>query len=152
MVKFFTNLSQKTASLAGSPYAFGVAAAFIVVWGASGPLFGFSDTWQLVVNTATTIITFLMVFLIQNSQNRDSAAVEAKLDEIIRATEGARMQLIGIEHLTEEEVEQIRRTIEDECSEGDEADIPALLKQAVQRKRRHEAQRKAKRSGASPSV
>ena len=85
--------------------------ALVIVWAVSGPLFGFSDTWQLVINTGTTIITFLMVFLIQNTQNRDGAAIQAKLDELIRVSEG-KNRFIGIEHLTETEVEEIRRKCE----------------------------------------
>ena len=84
----------------------------MIVWAVSGPIFGFSDTWQLIINTGTTIITFLMVFLIQNTQNRDGAALQAKLDELIRAS-AAHNTFIGIEHLTEEELEEIRREIEE---------------------------------------
>lgn len=137
MEKFFTRLSQSIAEKAGTPYAFGCATGFIAAWACSGPLFGFSDTWQLVVNTATTIITFLMVFLIQNSQNRDSTAVEVKLDEIIRAVQGARSRLIGIEHLTESEVEQIRKAIEAENGEqhDGEVNITELLRKGSRRAR-----------------
>jgi low affinity Fe/Cu permease len=88
-----------------------LAAGVIVAWGISGPLFGFSDTWQLVINTGTTIVTFLMVFLIQNSQNRDSAAIQVKLDELIRVS-AARNSLVGIEHLTDDEIEDLRRKCE----------------------------------------
>ena len=91
--------------------------AVIVAWAASGPLFGFSDTWQLVVNTSTTIITFLMVFLIQNTQNRDGAAIQAKLDELLRAVSDARNDFIGIEHLTDEELREILEGVEREASE-----------------------------------
>lgn len=83
----------------------------------TGPLFGWSDTWQLVINTGTTIVTFLMVLLIQNTQNRDAAAIQAKLDEVIRSIEGARNEFIGIEHLTEDQFEQIRSDIEAEFGE-----------------------------------
>ncbi|MBC2885135.1 low affinity iron permease family protein [Ochrobactrum sp. CM-21-5] len=141
MEKFFTRLSQSIAETAGTPYAFGCAAGFVIAWACSGPLFGFSDTWQLVVNTATTIITFLMVFLIQNSQNRDSTALEAKLDEVIRCVKGARSQLIGIEHLTESEVEAIRKAIEDETGEHSSAkvDVEDLLRKATRRAKRRRA-------------
>ena len=96
----------------GQPLAFIAALAIIVVWGFTGPLFGFSDTWQLVVNTGTTIVTFLMVFLIQNSQNRDAASMQAKLDELLRAVDKAREQFIGIEHLTDNQIELIRAALE----------------------------------------
>ena len=90
------------------------AVLLIVVWGVTGPLFHYSDTWQLVINTATTIVTFLMVFLIQNSQNRDGAAMQAKLDELLRAVAKARADFIGIEHLTDAEIEKIREALERE--------------------------------------
>jgi low affinity Fe/Cu permease len=118
MDQFFTRVAARIASAVGQPLAFVIAAAVIVIWAASGPLFGFSDTWQLIVNTSTTIITFLMVFLIQNAQNRDAAAIQAKLDELIRALEGAREDFIGIEHLTEKELETIRSEIEKEFAPG----------------------------------
>ena len=120
MDQLFTKIAARIASWAGQPASFVVAFMAIVLWGFSGPLFGFSDTWQLVVNTSTTIITFLMVFLIQNAQNRDAAAMQAKMDELIRAVEGARNDFIGIEHLTENELEKIRKQIEDECSNDPE--------------------------------
>jgi low affinity Fe/Cu permease len=88
-----------------------LASAVVIVWAVSGPLFGFSDTWQLVINTGTTIVTFLMVFLIQNSQNRDSAAIQVKLDELIRVG-SARNSLVGIEHLTDDELEELRTKCE----------------------------------------
>ena len=114
MDQFFTRIAARIASAAGQPLAFVIAFLGIVAWGLSGPVFGFSDTWQLVVNTTTTIITFLMVFLIQNAQNRDAAAMQAKLDELIRALQTARNEYIGIEHLTERELEEIRSEIEEE--------------------------------------
>ena len=91
---------------------FAVAVGTIVVWAVTGPLFHYSDTWQLVINTGTTIITFLMVFLIQNSQNRDGAAMQAKLDELLRAVDKAREQFIGIEHLTDHQIELVRAALE----------------------------------------
>ena len=105
--KFFGDLANKTSLAAGRASTFIVAASVVIVWAVSGPFFGFSDTWQLVINTGTTIVTFLMVFLIQNSQNRDSAAIQVKLDELIRVG-AARNSLVGIEHLTDEELEDLR--------------------------------------------
>lgn len=111
----FTRVAGSVAGSAGKPSAFIVATLLIVIWLASGPLFHYSDTWQLVVNTATIVVTFLMVFLIQNSQNRDAAAMQAKLDEVIRASKAARNQFIGIEHRTDQEIERIRAELEREC-------------------------------------
>lgn len=115
MHRLFTAIAARVAALAGQPLAFTLASGTILLWLASGPIFGWSDTWQLVVNTATTIITFLMVFLIQNSQNRDAAAIQAKLDEIIRALATARNEFIGIEHLTDTEIEAIRYQLEQDA-------------------------------------
>ncbi|MDQ2893325.1 MAG: low affinity iron permease family protein [Pseudomonadota bacterium] len=112
--RFFTRIASGIAAFAGRPAAFVTAVAIIVLWGATGPLFHYSDTWQLVVNTATTIVTFLMVFLIQNSTNRDAAAMQAKLDELIRALEGARNGFIGIEHMTDKKLEELRASLEAE--------------------------------------
>lgn len=103
----FRKASHSVALAVGSPGAFVIAVVVIVLWLLSGPVFGFSDTWQLVVNTGTTIITFLMVFLIQNSQNRDSVAFHLKLDELIRAMKGARNEMIDLEYMTDEELEKI---------------------------------------------
>ena len=107
MSRVFSRFAGEVARLAGKPVTFILSCLTILVWAATGPLFGFSDTWQLVINTGTTIVTFLMVFLIQNTQNRDGAAIQAKLDELIR-TSAARNAFVGIEHLTAEEVEEIR--------------------------------------------
>lgn len=99
--------------MTGRPAAFVAAVGLIAVWLVSGPLFGFSDTWQLVVNTATTIVTFLMVFLIQNTQNRDSEAMQIKLDELIRATQGAHNALLDLEELEEKDLDEIRKQYEE---------------------------------------
>ncbi|ODS59358.1 MAG: hypothetical protein ABS48_01905 [Erythrobacter sp. SCN 68-10] len=112
MDRLFTLVASRTAFAAGQPAAFIIALAVITAWAVTGPLFGWSDTWQLVVNTGTTIATFLMVFLIQNSQNRDAAAMQAKLDELIRAIKDARNEFVGIEHLTDHEIEAIRAALE----------------------------------------
>ena len=109
--KFFGDLANRTSLAAGRASTFILAAGVVFVWAISGPLFGFSDTWQLVINTGTTIVTFMMVFLIQNSQNRDSAAIQVKLDELIRVS-AARNSLVGIEHLTDDELEDIRNKCE----------------------------------------
>lgn len=105
--KTFTRFSTAVARWTGRPMVFITCCALVVLWAVSGPLFGFSDTWQLVINTSTTIITFLMVFLIQNSQNRDSAAIQVKLDELIRAS-AAQNRFIGIEQLSEEELKKLQ--------------------------------------------
>jgi low affinity Fe/Cu permease len=112
MRRLFTTIATWIATAAGQPLTFIAACAIIIVWAVTGPLFNFSDTWQLVVNTGTTIVTFLMVFLIQNSQNRDGAAMQAKLDELLRAVEKAREKFIGIEHLTDQQIELIRAALE----------------------------------------
>ena len=117
MDKFFTFCAARISTIAGQPIAFVLALSLIVIWGVTGPLFNYSDTWQLVVNTATTIVTFLMVFLIQNSQNRDAAAMQAKLDELLRAVDKAREQFIGIEHLTDEQIELVRTALEKHAQE-----------------------------------
>jgi low affinity Fe/Cu permease len=103
--KLFAKFANVTAKAAGSPPAFLICVALVVTWAVTGPLFGFSETWQLVINTGTTIITFLMVFLIQNTQNRDGVALQTKLDELIRATTDAENEFIGIEKLTDKELE-----------------------------------------------
>jgi low affinity Fe/Cu permease len=112
MAALFTRFANATARWAGNPLTFIVCRALVVIWAVSGPLFGFSDTWQLVINTSTTIITFLMVFLIQNTQNRDSGAIQAKLDELIRAGVDSSNKFIGIEHLTDGELKEILDEVE----------------------------------------
>lgn len=125
MDEYFTKIASRCAHLMGQPLAFICAAAFVILWGATGPLLDYSDTWQLIVNTATTVMTFLAVFLIQNSQNRDGAAMQAKLDEILRSLDNAREEFVGIEHLTDSQIEAIRHALEtdilEECGKGNSA-------------------------------
>jgi low affinity Fe/Cu permease len=116
--RFFTKVSGAIAGQSGKPLAFILALGCVVVWAITGPMFQFSEVWQLVINTGTTIVTFLMVFLVQNTQNRDAAAMQAKLDELLRAIETARADFIGIEHLTDEEIERIRIRLEEDEGPG----------------------------------
>ena len=111
-VQWFTSIAKRASRIAGSPPAFATAAAVIVLWLASGPFLGFSDTWQLIINTSTTIVTFLMVFLIQSSQNQDTIAIQVKLDELIRIHRHARNSLIDLEELSERELSEIRNRYE----------------------------------------
>jgi low affinity Fe/Cu permease len=108
---WFTRFAKRTAQLSGRPVAFGLALGTILAWLVTGPLFGFSDTWQLVINTGTTVVTFLMVFLIQNTQNRDTVAIHIKLDELIRVTQGHNA-LMDLEELDDSELEAFRRRYE----------------------------------------
>jgi low affinity Fe/Cu permease len=133
MSKQFTAFSNAIARATGKPVTFLLCVLAVVVWGFSGFFFHFSDTWQLVINTSTTIVTFLMVFLIQSTQNRDGAAIQAKLDELIRAS-AAQNAFIGIEHLTEEELDEIRARCEKRAKEqgravglGDKAQAAAAM-------------------------
>lgn len=110
---WFTRLTKWTARVSGKPLTFVMAAGVVMAWGLTGPAFGFSDTWQLVINTSTTIVTFLMVFLIQATQNRDAEAMQVKLDEIIRAIGNAKNELLDIEELEEADLNRIRKQYED---------------------------------------
>jgi low affinity Fe/Cu permease len=105
---WFSRLAKLTARITGKPVTFMIAVSVVAAWAITGPLFGFSDTWQLVINTGTTIITFLMVFLIQSTQNRDSEAMQVKLDELIRATHGAHKALLDLEELEEEQLDRVK--------------------------------------------
>jgi len=122
MRRFFSSLASRSAYLMGHPAAFIISVLACLLWAVSGPFFDYSDTWQLVINTATTVLTFLAVFLIQNSQNRDGAAIQAKLDEILIAAGKARNELVGIENLTDAEVNQLKVAIEREALEPALAD------------------------------
>ncbi len=124
---FFTRLSQTVAHWTGKPATFFAAAALIVIWGVSGPLFNFNDTWQLAINTSTTIVTFLMVFIIQNSQNRDTAAMQIKLDELISKLEGPREELLDLEDLDESKIEKIRQEFEELAEKAREAGAAAAI-------------------------
>lgn len=110
----FSRFSSRMSSWAGQPFTFVLAVAIVASWGFSGPIFKWSDTWQLVINTGTTIVTFMMVFLIQNAQNRDASAMQVKLDELIRAISEANNNYIGIEHLTDVQISRIRDALEKE--------------------------------------
>jgi low affinity Fe/Cu permease len=136
MDKLFTRVATLIATAAGQPLAFLLAMSIVIVWAVTGPLFAYSDTWQLVINTGTTIVTVLMVFLIQNSQNRDGAAMQAKLDELIRAVEQAREPFIGIEHLTDKQVEDVRAALESETDghEGKPATTSVSVDQLLRRR------------------
>ena len=123
--RFFNLCATKISTAAGQPLTFIIAAGIIIVWAVTGPMFGYSDTWQLIINTGTTIVTFLMVFLIQNSQNRDAAAMQAKLDELLRAVDKAREKFIGIEHLTDQQIELIRSALERYAKDADNKDETA---------------------------
>lgn len=118
MDRIFTAIASKCAHIMGHPAAFIVSVLLITVWAVAGPPLHYSDTWQLIVNTATTVLTFLAVFLIQNSQNRDGAAMQAKLDEILRALENAREEFVGIEHLTDAQISAIRDALEHDIKDA----------------------------------
>ena len=130
--KLFGDIANRTSQAAGKALTFLIAAGVVAVWAITGPIFQFSDTWQLVINTGTTIVTFLMVFLIQNSQNRDSAAIQVKLDELIRVST-AQNSFVGIEHLTDEELEEIRTKCERraEAEKAGEASVERTGKKAA---------------------
>jgi low affinity Fe/Cu permease len=119
MDRSFTKVATRSATMLGEPIAFIISTLLVVVWAFSGPFLNYSDTWQLIVNTATTVLTFLAVFLIQNSQNRDGAAMQAKLDEILRALDKARVEFVGIEHLPDKEICQIRDALEKDIKDDD---------------------------------
>jgi len=131
---WFTRFAKVTSRATGRPIAFGLAVAVVLAWVVTGPLFGFSDTWQLVINTGTTIVTFLMVFLIQNTQYRDSEAVQVKLDELLRTTRGAHNVLLDLEELEDEELERIKTQYEELAEQareklrggGTDTDVPEI--------------------------
>ncbi|WP_189546082.1 low affinity iron permease family protein [Mesorhizobium sp. M2E.F.Ca.ET.209.01.1.1] len=149
--KAFTWMANRVAHLAGLPWTFALCLLIVVIWAASGPIFGFSDTWQLVINTGTTIVTFLMVFLIQNTQNRDGAAIQAKLDELIRVSR-AHNHFIGIEHLTESEVEEIRAKCEAAAKRHDRKIAETAASKAVAGKQGSSNDRKIAHTAAKKTV
>ncbi len=125
MDRIFTHIANACAHAMGQPAAFIVSILAVAVWALSGPFLQYSDTWQLIINTGTTVLTFLAVFLIQNSQNRDGAAMQAKLDEILRALDKAREEFVGIEHLTDAEIRAIRDALEHDIKSHDSKDKTA---------------------------
>jgi len=132
MDRFFERLAGRIATATGQPGAFILALATIIVWAITGPLFRWSDTWQLVINTGTTIVTFLMVFLIQNAQNRDGSAIQAKLDELIRASH-ARNQFIGVEHLSQSDLLALLKHLEQKYA--DEVEHEHAIERLISRRR-----------------
>jgi len=133
--EFFRRFAATMANAVGSPWAFQAALVVVIAWALTGPLFAFSDTWQLVINTGTTIVTFLLVFLIQNTQNRDAKAIHLKLDELLRAVEGARTGLVNLENLTDAELEQLHRQFE-RLRKREHVDVSAPAA-SVERERAH---------------
>lgn len=113
MNEFFRRFAHKSSEAVGSPWAFVLAFTIVVIWALTGPIFNYSDTWQLIINTATTISTGLIVFLVQNTQNRDGKAIQIKLDELIRAAKGARTELVDLEDLSDEELEILQKEFAD---------------------------------------
>ena len=146
MEKLFVRFATFTAKVAGKPWTFIACLAIVLLWAVTGPIFKFSETWQLVINTGTTIVTFLMVFLIQNTQNRDAAAMHAKLDELVYATTKAENRFVGIEHLTEKELDAILEEVEKRAIE-----IHAERRARLKKERQREAAvSKAQPAKASP--
>ena len=139
MNELFRKFSHKTSEIVGCSWSFITAVCVILIWMVSGPIFHFSDTWQLVINTGTTIVTFLMVFLIQNTQNRDAAAIHLKLDELIHSIKNARNSLIDVEHLSDEELQRLQKSFEEirqKDGAGMEESIKAVETQIHERHKR----------------
>ena len=132
MNELFRKFAHKVSELTGTSWAFILAVAVIVVWALTGPAFDYSDTWQLVINTGTTIITFLMVFLIQNTQNRDAKAIHLKLDELIKASDRARNEMIDLDKLSDEQLKQLEEEYKRICAEGPTPDAVGDGKQKVE--------------------
>ena len=142
---WFTQFAQAASHITGRPLSFLVAVAVIVLWAVTGPLFGYSDTWQLVINTGTTIITFLMVFVIQNTQNRDTAAMHIKIDEFIRVSRGARNVLLDLEELEDKDLEGLRREYE-RLAEKDRDKAPRQSPRAAANPKKTASTRRKKRT------
>ena len=142
--KAFASFANKTARITGSPWTFGACLAVVILWAASGPAFKFSETWQLVINTGTTIVTFLMVFLIQNTQNRDGAAIQAKLDDLI-LTSAAENEFIGIENLTEKELRAMHERCVERARRHDKlhAKVTKEMENRAQKRKRQPPARKS---------
>lgn len=143
-MKWFTGFSNQAAKAVGHPAAFLIALTVVILWSVSGPIFGFSDTWQLVINTSTTIVTFLMVFLIQNTQNRDTEAIHLKLDELIRSHRPAKNSYISLEDLSIEEMDELKKAfdkVKNDCKEIEEMeeDADENLKKIEAEKRKRKA-------------
>jgi low affinity Fe/Cu permease len=148
----FTHFANATSRVAGRPLTFAVCLLVIAAWALTGPIFNYSDTWQLVINTSTTIVTFLMVFLIQNTQNRDNAALQAKLDELIRATNAAQNGYIGIERLTDKQLEDILEDFEKQIEPLPIAEKSEIIERKARQVRAHQANRAEKApSGRKPA-
>ena len=149
MEKFFVRFANVTARFAGKPWTFIACVVVVLIWAVSGPIFRFSETWQLIINTGTTIVTFLMVFLIQNTQNRDGAAMQAKLDELIHAVGKADERFIGIEHLTEKDLDHILAQVEARAARvhgGEAHDLPVVATRAEDER----VEQKVRRSSGQP--
>lgn len=139
MRETFRQAAENTALAVGSPWAFLIALGTIIAWAITGPLYSYSDTWQLIINTGTTIVTFLMVFLIQNTQNRESRIVALKLDELLRAVEGARTALVGLDRMTDEELEHVQEEFSRLCEKYSslvDDDLAEVRRELETRKRR----------------
>ena len=152
MEKLFTRLASGASKIAGKPWTFIACLGIVVLWAASGPIFKFNETWQLVINTGTTIITFLMVFLIQNTQNRDSAAMHAKIDELLHAVRAADERFIGIERLTDKELEKILEEVEGRAQRLRKKGLPRVATRAEDAAAEKKAEDEAAAETAKPKA
>ncbi len=136
--RVFSKIAQWTAQQCGRASTFIIACIIIIVWGVTGPVFDYSDTWQLIINTGTTIVTFLMVFLMQNTQNRDTVSIQLKLDELIRANENARNAMLSLEDLTEEQLKRVKATFANSCRHSGACTARACASERTPRRRQRE--------------